>query len=61
MQNKGRPPAVELEGNLANPGPGGRAARHGRDEAIRRKTSPRSRAFCGAAGGFVCKSAAVGL
>lgn len=30
MQDKGRSPAIELEGNLANPCPGGRAARRGR-------------------------------
>ena len=45
MQNEGCSPAAEVESDLANPGPGGRAARRGRDEAIRRETSPRPRAF----------------
>jgi len=45
MQNEGCSPAAEVESDLAKPGPGGRAARRGRDEAIRRETSPRPRAF----------------
>ena len=45
IQNKGCSLAVEVESDLANPGPGWRAARRGRDEAIRRKISPWPRAF----------------
>ena len=34
MQNKGRSPAVELEGDFANPCPGGRAARRGHADGL---------------------------
>jgi len=45
MQNKGHSPAVELESSLANPDPGGRAARRGRDDHISPQDKPAAPRF----------------